>query len=88
MTPAKDGIEMKVGKLCGEVAGLQSEQVRVDNRLNNHSARIRAIERKLAVIVGVSAAIGALVGSASGSLLLKLFAGMGVAAKAVASVMP
>ena len=82
------GIEMKVGRLCGDVAGLQTDQDRVENRLNNHGERIGALERKLFFVSGVAAAVGAIAGSTGGSLLSKLFAGASVAAEAAAAVLP
>ena len=82
------GIEMKVGKLCGQVDGLQSDQDRVEGRLDNHSARIGALERKLFFISGIAAAVGAIAGSSGGALLSKLLAGASVAAEAAAVVMP
>ena len=92
--PPKDGagIEMKVGRLCGDVDGLREAYVGFRDtatvRLNNHSDRIGSLERRQFFVSGVSAAIGAIAGSSFAPVLWKLFSGASVAAEAAAVVMP
>ena len=84
--PPKDGagIEMKVGRLCGDVDGLREAYVGFRDtatvRINNHSDRIGSLERRQSVVSGVSAAIGSSAVSSFAPVLWQLVSGASVAA--------
>lgn len=68
----RNGIELKVGKLCGEIDGIRDAHAvfrkRTDDRLDNHGTRISGLEKRVIWLT----TIAALAGSLGGQVLPKL----------------
>lgn len=70
-SPHHDELFLAIGRLEGKVDSLLAMQGHQQEELKDHDARLRNLEHARGYIMGVSAAIGAIV-SVAGSWLAKL----------------
>jgi hypothetical protein len=70
-TPHHDELFLAIGRLEGKVDSLLAMQQMAQDELKDHDARLRNLEHARGYIMGVSAAIGAIV-SLAGSWVAKL----------------
>lgn len=70
-SPHHDELFLAIGRLEGKVDSLLAMQARTQEELKDHDARLRNLEHARGYIMGVSAAIGAIVGVA-GTWIAKL----------------